>query len=183
VISDYHHWPHDTERAVDFVIGACMLVRREAYEQVGGFDDAFFMYSEEIDWQRRMHAAGWQVLFTPGARLTHLGGASGATQQARIKRHFFDSLDYYEWKHHGIGGLVAVRLAMLVGCALRAVGWTAAMAVPWRGRGRAASKVRMHLWLCWRQLTHWRFVAGFKTLACAGHPSVPQACPAIEARL
>jgi GT2 family glycosyltransferase len=52
--------------------GACMLVRREAYDQVGGFDEGFFMYSEETDWQRRMKNKGFRIVFTPAAQVTHL---------------------------------------------------------------------------------------------------------------
>ena len=51
-IGDYRRWPHDSVRAVDSVIGAYMLVRRQAFEQTGGFDEAFFMYQEETDWQK-----------------------------------------------------------------------------------------------------------------------------------
>jgi len=68
----YSRWAHDTVRSVDFLIGACLLVRRATYEEVGGFDETFFMYSEEADWERtmqrhaRMTAAGIKVLhFTP----------------------------------------------------------------------------------------------------------------------
>ena len=48
VLGNYYHWQHDKERLVDFVIGACVMVRRSVYEQVGGFDEEFFMYSEAL---------------------------------------------------------------------------------------------------------------------------------------
>ena len=136
-------WAHDSVREVDFVVGACMLVRRDAYEQAGGFDENFFMYSEEADWQKRIQDAGWKVLFTPDARVTHLGGASGAKEAARVNRHFFESLDYYERKHHGLAGLIAFRLAMAVGCGLRTILWTAASLLPGR-RAVALAKARKH---------------------------------------
>ncbi len=150
----YRRWPHDAVRRVDFVIGACMLVRREVYEKVGGFDERFFMYSEEADWQRRIHDAGWEIAFTPGARITHLGGASGATNRALINRHFFDSLDAYVRKHHGLSGLISMRAAMAAGCLLRAILWTLT-AFPPRRRETALAKVRLHSWLFVRQTTHW----------------------------
>jgi GT2 family glycosyltransferase len=131
-----------------------MLVRREAYDQVGGFDETFFMYSEEADWQRRMKDAGWEVMFNPDARVQHLGGASGANDAARISRHFFESLDYYERKHHGFAGLIAFRLAMAVGCALRTLLWTAVSLLPAR-RQHALAKARKHSRLCLRQAFHW----------------------------
>lgn len=67
---------HDDVREADFVMGACMLVRREAVEQVGPLDEAFFLFSEETDWCYRFAQAGWKVLFYPGAECTHVGGAS-----------------------------------------------------------------------------------------------------------
>jgi GT2 family glycosyltransferase len=150
----YARWAHDCVRRVDFVIGACLLVRRETYEQVGGFDETFFMYSEEADWQRRMRDAGWERVFVPAARVTHLGGASGAAEEARIRRHFFESLDHYERKHHGLAGLIAFRAAMAAGCALRTVLWAAVSLAPGR-REAALAKARKHSQLCLRQAFHW----------------------------
>lgn len=154
-LGDYRTWAHDQERVVDWVVGACMLVRREAYEQVGGFDERFFMYSEEADWQRRMRDSGWQIAFTPAAAVQHLGGASGANEPARVNRHFFQSLDRYELKHHGWAGLLLFRVAMAVGSTLRALLWTAVwISMPAR-RSIARSKVKLHTWLVARQLTRW----------------------------
>jgi GT2 family glycosyltransferase len=154
LLGDYRRWAHDAERQVDFVSGACMMARREAYEQVGGFDERFFLYSEETDWQRRLRDRGWQVAFTPEARVTHYGGSSGATAKARINRYFYDSMDFYTWKHHGWRGLISLRIAMTIGCFLRAIGWTAAQVLPQK-RAVAASKARLYSWLFVREMTHW----------------------------
>lgn len=153
----YRRWAHDRERNVDFVIGACLLVRRKAYEQVGGFDDSFFMYQEETDWQRRMHDHGWQIGFTPSAVVTHLGGASGTSEKARINGHFFDSMDHYLRKHYGLPGLLSLRLAMFIGCFLRMILWTGVAAAVPRRRTVARSKIRLMSWLCVRSATRWRF--------------------------
>lgn len=151
LLGDYRFWRHDKTRHVDFVIGACLLVRRSVYETVGGFDERFFMYQEEADWQKRMHSAGWEVSFIPEAEVTHLGGGSGKKEVARIDRHFFESLDIYSLKHHGRVGLVLTRAAMLVGCSVRAVLW-AFVAAASRERTIALSKMRKHAWLVTRQL-------------------------------
>lgn len=156
VVGDYRRWAHDSARSVDWVIGACLLVRRAAYEQAGGFDEAFFMYQEETDWQRRFRDADWDIAFTPSAAVTHLGGASGAAERAKINAHFFDSLDYYTRKHHGLGGLVSLRLAMTVGAALRTLAWAGVAAAAPRRRPAARAKTRLQAWLCVRQATHWR---------------------------
>lgn len=65
-----------TPFAIDHPLGACMLVRREAVDQVGLLDERYFYYSEEIDWCRRMRAHGWTVLTAPAARVIHYGGWS-----------------------------------------------------------------------------------------------------------
>jgi N-acetylglucosaminyl-diphospho-decaprenol L-rhamnosyltransferase len=61
---------------VDWVSGACFLVRRSAFEQVGGFDESYFMYAEDVDLCWRLGAAGWQVGYVPEAQVTHLQGVS-----------------------------------------------------------------------------------------------------------
>jgi N-acetylglucosaminyl-diphospho-decaprenol L-rhamnosyltransferase len=61
---------------VESLFGAALLVRREAVEQVGMFDESFFMFSEETDWLYRFRQAGWEVWFTPDAEVVHVGGAS-----------------------------------------------------------------------------------------------------------
>jgi GT2 family glycosyltransferase len=67
---------HGSVREVESLQGAALLVRRAATDAVGLFDEAFFMFSEETDWLHRFRAAGWKVLFFPGAEVTHVGGAS-----------------------------------------------------------------------------------------------------------
>ncbi|MGH3131773.1 MAG: glycosyltransferase family 2 protein, partial [Gaiellaceae bacterium] len=63
---------HDSVREAEYLTGACMLVRREAVEQVGPLDERFFLFSEETDWCFRFRAAGWAVLFYPGAEAVHV---------------------------------------------------------------------------------------------------------------
>ena len=67
---------HASERAVEWVMGACMLVRRAAFDDVGPFDERYFLFSEEVDWMKRATDRGWSVLFTPDARCVHVGGAA-----------------------------------------------------------------------------------------------------------
>jgi len=153
---DYRRWAHDTERSVDWVIGACLLVRRAACAQAGGFDESFFMYQEETDWQRRLRGAGWDIAFAPSAQVTHWGGASGAAEEARINAHFFESLDRYTRKHHGLPGLISLRLAMVAGAALRLLLWAAVALVVPKRRVAARAKTRLQAWLFVRQATHWR---------------------------
>jgi hypothetical protein len=149
---DSRLWSHDREKLVDWVTGACLLVRREAIEEIGGIDEDFFMYSEETDWQRRMTIAGWQIGFTPEAEVTHLGGASGVTEEARVNENFFRSLDHYVEKHYGSLGLLSFRAAMVVGCLLRLPLWIGCYVLRPARRKQAASKIRLRGWLIRRQV-------------------------------
>jgi N-acetylglucosaminyl-diphospho-decaprenol L-rhamnosyltransferase len=74
----FHGGPADHESVyeAEWLGGACLLVRRAALDEVGGFDEGFFLFSEEVDWCYRFRQAGWKVLFYPGAEVVHVIGAS-----------------------------------------------------------------------------------------------------------
>jgi len=108
---------------VEWLSGACLMVRREVWEQTGGFDEDFFLYSEETDWQVRIRQMGWGIHWVPDAVATHLGGSSGAGQRDAIRECFYESVDRYFLKHYGRFGACSLRCATVVGAALR---WVAA---------------------------------------------------------
>ena len=146
-LGDLRGWPHDKPYHPEWVIGACMMVRRSVYEAVGGFDSKFFMYAEETDWQKRIRAAGWEIAFTPAAQVTHLGGTSGADDKPKINAYFFSSGDYYYRKHHGPLGMYSARAAMTVGTLLRLPLWGIMwLALPKR-RAKLGAKIRLRTWL------------------------------------
>jgi GT2 family glycosyltransferase len=82
--SEMQWWDRRDEREVDVVSGMFMLVRREAFEQVGLMDENYFMYGEEADWCYRFWKAGWTCLFTPRARIMHLEGGGKSTQRSAL---------------------------------------------------------------------------------------------------
>ncbi len=86
---------------VDWLVGAALFVRREAWEQAGLFDERFFMYSEELDWQRRLQAAGWLVRYLPAAQVRHHVGSSSAQVPAATHIRFNTSKVRYFRKYHG----------------------------------------------------------------------------------
>jgi N-acetylglucosaminyl-diphospho-decaprenol L-rhamnosyltransferase len=104
---------------VDWVQGTALLVRREAIEQVGSFDERFFMYSEEIDWQRRLKAAGWRIVHLPDAQVIHYGGKSSEQVGARRDIYYHTSKASYFDKHHGWAAGQAVRIALLLNFAIK----------------------------------------------------------------
>jgi N-acetylglucosaminyl-diphospho-decaprenol L-rhamnosyltransferase len=67
---------HDEPREAEFLMGSVLLVRPEAVDAVGAFDERYFMFSEETDWCYRLRADGWEVWFYPGAEAVHVGGAT-----------------------------------------------------------------------------------------------------------
>lgn len=64
-------WDHNSARDVDWVLGACMLIRRSALQDVGLMDERFFLYFEDVDWCYRMQKGGWRVCYVPEARMVH----------------------------------------------------------------------------------------------------------------
>jgi GT2 family glycosyltransferase len=99
--------------AVDWVVGAALFVRRAAYEQVGGLDEDFFMYSEELDWQRRFRAAGWEVHHVPAASVVHYEAGSSAQVPAATHIRFNTSKVRYFRKYHGPAAAEALRRYLL----------------------------------------------------------------------
>ena len=79
------HSDHDRPRRVPWVLGAALAIRREAFEEVGGFDESYFLYAEEIDLCYRLRAARWQVHFAPVADVVHVGGASTSQNPVRAR--------------------------------------------------------------------------------------------------
>jgi GT2 family glycosyltransferase len=92
-----HSSPPDgsTGHEVDWVSGSCMLVRRDAFVQVGGFDPRYFMYWEDADLCRRLRSAGWRVRYRPDARVVHTVGQSSRTAPRMAIRAFHDSAYRY----------------------------------------------------------------------------------------
>lgn len=95
-------WDRSTAREVDWVSGAAMLIRRSAFEQVGGFDEAFWLYGEELDLGARLRDAGWKVLATPELEILHHGGVSIGRSRRTHVMHSQGVYRYYR-KHRAPG--------------------------------------------------------------------------------
>lgn len=91
----------DETQDVDWVTGACMCIRREAWDQVGPLDPSLFMYSEELDWCRRARNKGWRAVYLPTATIIHHEAQSSGQVVAARHIYFHSSKVYYFHKHHG----------------------------------------------------------------------------------
>ena len=100
---------HALPRAVDWAEGACWLVRRIPFTQMGGFDTRFFMYFEELDAALRLHRAGWEMRYTPEAQVIHHGSQSA--DQNLLARDFYFHQSKYQFvrKWWGTGAVVTLR--------------------------------------------------------------------------
>jgi len=111
---------------VDQICGAFMLIRREAWQQVGGFDPAYFMYNEDVDLNVRLRRSGWRVVFLPEAKITHhLGASSSADWQkrARMVSAYNQSRFYYFTRFGGAAAGRRLKAYCLLGAAIRLTGW------------------------------------------------------------
>jgi N-acetylglucosaminyl-diphospho-decaprenol L-rhamnosyltransferase len=94
----------DVPTAVDWVIGAAMLIRRRAFDELGGWDEGFFLYMEDADFCRRCARAGWKVVYLPAATMIHAYARASSDSDASVRtsaarRHHFASLARY-WRKH-----------------------------------------------------------------------------------
>ena len=131
VMSDFDH---AGVREVDWVSGACLLVRREVYEQLGPLDEGFFWGSEDVDYCWRAHRAGWEVLYTPEPTITHAIGRSSSQAVARTIVRFHRSMYRLYAKHYARHPLQLPLIALGIGArcvlllAARALAWLLAAA-------------------------------------------------------
>lgn len=107
--------PDDAVLDVDWMQGSALMVRREVYEAVGGLDEGYVMYSEEVDWCKRIKLAGWRVVYVGSAQIVHHGGKSSDQVVARRHIHFNTSKLRYFQKFHGRGAAAVLRV-FLLGC-------------------------------------------------------------------
>ncbi len=99
---------------VDWVQGSALMLRRVVYEQVGGLDEGYFMYSEELDFCKRARARGWDVVYLGQVYLVHLGGKSAQQVHFASQVAFHKSKIRYFYKHHGKFAAFLVRLFIFI---------------------------------------------------------------------
>jgi N-acetylglucosaminyl-diphospho-decaprenol L-rhamnosyltransferase len=116
----YGEFAHDEPRRVDWLTGACVLVRRELYERLGGFDEAFFLYSEEVDLLRRAAETGAETWYDPAAEVVHVWGGTAGRASALTLEEQARSHVRYLCKHASAATARRARRVLLLGLRLRA---------------------------------------------------------------
>lgn len=153
-------YDYASEREIEVLSGCFLMVPRAVFERVGGLDERFFMYSEDVDWCKRIREAGWRVVYYPEAEAIHYGGSSSITERARLNVEMVKAHLQYWRKHHGPAAAALVWAVQFAGCALRALGWSVNRLPPGSARGsgreQTTSYWRISRWLLSRG---WRYVS------------------------
>jgi GT2 family glycosyltransferase len=146
---------HDTARQVEQIIGAAIVVRRADYERLGGMDERFFVYFEEVDFCKRLREMGGEIWFAPEARVQHLAVLSCENDSVCARMIFVlrESRRKYFTKHFGV----------LAGAALEIVN---------RLEGIEKSTILAVLWILRRKRTDWEKACGFWSVATGIAPRV-----------
>ena len=124
---------------IDAVSGACLMVRRDAFAAVDGFDPGFFMYGDDLDLQRRMADAGWRTLYVPMARVWHRKRQSSRQRPLRTRFEFYRSMWRYYVKHH-VGDPWPLRAVVLGGILILGCGGVLRALTAWRPGGTDAAE-------------------------------------------
>jgi GT2 family glycosyltransferase len=112
---------HRSQRDAEFLVGAALLVRRALVAEIGPFDTSFFMFNEEVDFCYRARAAGWRVVFWPGAEFVHVGGASTGQAWPAMYREQLRSHVRFLAKHRGLREAERARRWLAAAMRVRAV--------------------------------------------------------------
>lgn len=107
-----HAWLDPGKIECDWVAGTAMLVKKELFEELGGFDERFFMYFEDMDLCRRTRHSGKKVIFFPDFKVFH-GNGKSYTDKKLQKKHYFDSMEKYFQKNHRLSSLLTLRVLKL----------------------------------------------------------------------
>lgn len=107
------YWDHNDQREVELLSGACALIRKKVFDEVGLFDEGFFMYTEETDLFYRIKKQGWKIYFLPSAQITHFWGKSTDQIPHTMAVEARKSMELFFQKHYGLGAVIAHRAAII----------------------------------------------------------------------
>lgn len=120
-IYDMHSWSTDKPQEVEVLQGASLMLRSAALEQVGYLDEAYFMYTEEVDLCYRIHQAGWKLYWVPSSVIIHYGGQSTAQVAEQMFLHLYQSKLKFFRKHYGRFSAVGYKTILSIASLARLV--------------------------------------------------------------
>jgi GT2 family glycosyltransferase len=168
----YTEWPKPT--VVEVISGACMLIRRDAFEAVGGFTESFFMYGEDLDLCFKLRRNGGAVYYVPDTRITHFGGGSTAQASSNFSNEMMRaSVAHFIRLNRGPGAAFAYRMALGVSAILRL-----ALIGPLLLFGRAIVRHGPDSWRKWWVILRWSVTGSPRQTPTPGHVSANVARPA-----
>ena len=112
-------WNHSDLRDVDVLMGACFLVRRKVLDQVGLLDENFFMYSEEVDFCKRIRDFGWRIVWFPTVKVIHFGGQSTSQVQQEMFLQLYQGKIQYFRKHNSLAVVWAYKFVLFMAAIIR----------------------------------------------------------------
>lgn len=156
---DLRDYDYATTREIEVLSGCFLMVRRAVIEKVGMLDERFFIYSEDVDWCKRIRAGGWKVVYLPSAEAIHYGGSSSTVERVLFNREMLKANLQYWRKHHGRAATLLFWALQILGATLRAVGWSVLTLIG-LGHGRCRAQAIEY----WRML-QWLITGGFHLAA------------------
>jgi N-acetylglucosaminyl-diphospho-decaprenol L-rhamnosyltransferase len=135
-----------TSREVDWVLGAALALRRDAVTEVGGFDESYFMYNEEVDLCVRLRKQGWEVHYAPVATVAHVGGASTSQQRAAMAEQYVRSTTAFYRRHFSRTRQMQLKAILGAALATRRVRDRARLLVTYDPIRRRAVRSKLEAW-------------------------------------
>jgi len=149
-------WDFNDVREVEAICGCCCLVRREAIEQVGLMDEAYFVYGDDPDWCYRFKSNGWRILFTPEAKIIHVGDQTTKKMPKEFKLQLFGSQLIFMKLHRSKLAFQFARFLTALFCLLRVPYWLAMALLHRNQRKRSFEVARTYLTGAWYSLVGWK---------------------------
>ncbi|HLF87998.1 MAG TPA: glycosyltransferase family 2 protein [Anaerolineales bacterium] len=118
-VYDMERWETHSGRKVDILLGACLLIRKEALDEVGLLSEEYFMYTEEVDICYRLGQRGWELYWIPEAEIIHYGGQSTRQVSRQMFIHLYQSKLLFFKKHHGNVSAFLYKLILLFASLVR----------------------------------------------------------------
>lgn len=150
---------------VDSVIGACMMVRRKAIEEVGLLDEDYFLFLEETDWCYRMKKAGWRVYHVPDVEVIHFQGKSVGQDKKRAKVEYFRSRYLFFKKHRGFLQYLILKIGVMVRLIIESILTGLETFLTFFKSSKLKNKFYIYLYLLWWHIKGCPDEMGLKSFA------------------